>query len=181
MPYIMLSILFLYIMATCICAMYFQGVVQNDDNDDVHHHMPQTGSMFDTMNERLRTAGVPVWNLGPYPVEPIVSLGLLIALLLLGFKGLMLGFLLFFVSKWSQSSAQGGQGQGFQGWRGRGLAALGLGGGGHGANQGVGGGATGSAGSSGATGSRGSTHSSNRGSSAGSDWSGGGGGQRLGR
>ena len=101
-------------------------------NENVHYHMPQTGSLFDTLNERLRSAGVPTWHLGPYPVEPVVSLGFLIALLLTGFKGLILGLLLFFVCKWSQSGTPGGQStQGL----GDGLRRFGLGGGTTGGGQ----------------------------------------------
>ena len=118
--------------------------------------------MFDSLNERLRSAGVPKWHLGPYPVEPIVSLGFLIALLLLGFKGLILALLLFFVCKWSQSGTPGGQPM--QGL-GDGLRRFGLGG------SPAGGGQT--------TGSSSSGHQGNSASTSGHRWSGT--GHRLGR
>ena len=66
--------------------------------------------MFDQLNQRLLQSGLPRFNVGPYAVEPIVSVGMLVAFLLLGVKGLMLGALLFFVSKWS-SGQQGTGGQ----------------------------------------------------------------------
>ena len=72
--------------------------------------------MFEQFNQRLLQAGVPRFNLGQYEVEPIVLVGMLLAFLLLGFKGLLLGAILFFVSKWSSGQQNAGpqQGQGGQ-------------------------------------------------------------------
>lgn len=72
--------------------------------------------MFDGLNQRLITAGFPRFNLGPHTIEPIVSVGFILAGLLLGLPGLLLAAVLFFVSKMSApggglASFFGGQGQ----------------------------------------------------------------------
>lgn len=54
------------------------------------------GSMLDQVNNKLLEAGFPRWNLGQNVVEPIVSVILILALLLFGFKGLLIvGFIWF--------------------------------------------------------------------------------------
>ena len=79
-------------------------------NDDAGRMQQQsTGSVFDSLNQRLHDAGVPTWNLGPFPVEPIVSAGFVVVFLLMGLRGIIFGLLLFLIVKWSSSeSAQGG-------------------------------------------------------------------------
>ena len=84
-------------------------------------------SIFDTLNQRLLDAGVPRWNAGPYVIEPIVSLGFLLAGLLLGLKGLLFGGILFFVVKYSQSA----RGPAASGGGNRGARPAGGGGGGY--------------------------------------------------
>jgi len=59
-------------------------------------------SVFDSISQRLSAAGVPTWHIGPYSVEPVVSLGFLLSLLVMGFPGLLFSGLLFFVAKYSQ-------------------------------------------------------------------------------
>ena len=60
-------------------------------------------SVFDNLNNRLLEAGIPRWNAGPYVVEPIVSMGFVLAGLLIGWHGLIFAALLFFISKYSMS------------------------------------------------------------------------------
>lgn len=80
----------------------------NEQNAGVgpHYNGPNS-SIFDTANERLRNMGVPSWNLGPYPVEPIASVGFVASLLLFGLRGLLFSGLLFGIVKWSQSRGGG--------------------------------------------------------------------------
>jgi hypothetical protein len=73
------------------------------------HYNGPNSSIFDTANETLRNMGVPSWNLGPYPVEPIASVGFVASLLLFGLRGLLFSGLLFGIVKWSQS--RGGSGR----------------------------------------------------------------------
>ncbi len=75
--------------------------------------------MFEALNQKLVDMGLPRWNIGSYVVEPLVSVGFILAFLLMGVRGLVFAGLLFFVSKYSMGG--GGPGQGFSGWRGRGL------------------------------------------------------------
>ena len=96
------------------------------------HHAPaneaqegQQVNIFQTLNQKLRTMGIPPWNLGDIVIEPIVTVGFLIALLMFGVHGLIFGVVLFAVSRWSQHGAPeivtrlfgGGQG-GHQGGQG---------------------------------------------------------------
>ncbi|BFZ02604.1 hypothetical protein BsWGS_05643 [Bradybaena similaris] len=75
-------------------------------------------SIFQSLNQRLVALGIPSFNFGDIVVEPIVSIGLLIALLVFGFPGLIIGLILFVVSRWSTHGAPEivsrffGQGQG---------------------------------------------------------------------
>ncbi|XP_077999470.1 protein FAM241B-like [Glandiceps talaboti] len=69
----------------------------------------QQVSIFDVLNQKLVDGGFPRWNLGPYVVEPIASVGVLLAGLFFGLQGLFFAGLLFFVVKWSQQNR--GQGQ----------------------------------------------------------------------
>lgn len=57
----------------------------------------QGGSMFDQLNNRLISAGFPRWNLGQYVVQPIVSVALILALVLFGFKGILLFGVVWFI------------------------------------------------------------------------------------
>ncbi|KAL4239409.1 hypothetical protein ACF0H5_000224 [Mactra antiquata] len=84
----------------------------------------QGPSVFDGLNQRLVAAGFPRFNIGPHTIEPIVSVGFILAGLFLGVPGLILAAVLFFVCKMSvpggglasffggQGQQQGGQGQG---------------------------------------------------------------------
>ena len=60
-------------------------------------------SIFGMLNQRLLDAGLPSWNAGPYDVQPIVSVGVLLAFMLFGWGGLFFGGMLFLVTKWSQA------------------------------------------------------------------------------
>ncbi|XP_064650893.1 protein FAM241B-like [Lineus longissimus] len=92
------------------------GHIQHDEDDEDRQRREgqggrvgnQAASVFDAFSERLRALGIPRWNLGPYVVEPIVSVGFLVALLLAGFRGLIFAGILFFVSKYSQQGGFGG-------------------------------------------------------------------------
>ena len=121
--------------------LLLQGFVQHDAN--AAQGMPQGGaqqiSMFDVLNQRLLDNGIPRWNLGPYVVEPIASLGFLVALLLVGFRGLLFALLLFFVVKYSSGRGMGDIQNWFGGRGGTQQGGPGSGGGG-GAGGGRGGG-----------------------------------------
>ncbi|ELU01657.1 hypothetical protein CAPTEDRAFT_223205 [Capitella teleta] len=97
-----------------------QGQIQHGDEQQYQQQGQGQVSMFDAMNQRLADAGVPRWHLGPYAVEPIASAGFLLALVLIGFRGLLFAGLLFFVVKYSSGQASPGAvlrrpGQAFQG------------------------------------------------------------------
>ncbi|KAL5019332.1 hypothetical protein ScPMuIL_005054 [Solemya velum] len=84
-----------------------QGYIRHDDDgqdqDQQGQGQGQQVNMFDVLNQRLLNYGIPRWNAGPYVVEPIVSVGFVLAGLFMGLKGILFGGLLFFVTKWSQS------------------------------------------------------------------------------
>ncbi|XP_060591603.1 protein FAM241B-like isoform X2 [Ruditapes philippinarum] len=82
----------------------------------------QQASVFDGLNQRLVDYGFPRFNIGSHTVEPIVSVGFILAGLLLGLPGLLLAAVLFFVSKISTSGGGlasffggGGEDQGSRG------------------------------------------------------------------
>lgn len=60
------------------------------------------------MNDQLTNVGVPTWNMGSYPVRPIISAGFLLSLLLMGFRGLLFSGALFFIVNYSGSSGSSG-------------------------------------------------------------------------
>ena len=99
---------------------FFQsmGRVQHNENVQQQYGGGQQFSVFDGLNQRLIDYGVPRFNIGQHTVEPIVLVGFILAGLLLGLPGLLLGALLFFVSKMSTGGGLnsffggGGQGQG---------------------------------------------------------------------
>lgn len=88
-----------------------QGYVQHDDNNYQQGGMGAQGgqsvSIFTVVNQKLLGYGLPRFNVGPYVVEPIVLVGLVIAGLLMGIPGLIFAALLFFVSQWSQGGGGG--------------------------------------------------------------------------
>ncbi|CAH1794592.1 unnamed protein product [Owenia fusiformis] len=106
-----------------------RGYIEHNDNEDAMMQgqgggqrgmgYAQGPSMFDTLNQKLLNAGFPRWNAGPYVVEPLVSVGLLVLFMMAGFRGLLFGAVLFMVCKWSTS----GGGGGVQDWLGGGGAA----------------------------------------------------------
>ena len=55
-------------------------------------------SFFTNLNQRLLDAGLPRWNLGSYPVEPIMTVGTLLAVMFFGLAGLLMAAFLFFVT-----------------------------------------------------------------------------------
>lgn len=101
----------------------------NHDPDEVARHYEGGGhgggvgggggqqvSVFDGLNQRLIGYGFPRFNIGQHTIEPIVSVGFILAGLLLGLPGLLLAAVLFFVSKMSTQGGGlaaffGGQGQ----------------------------------------------------------------------
>ena len=103
---------------------FFQpiGRVQHDNNAQQQQQYGPGGgqqfSVFDGLNQRLIGYGFPRFNIGQHTVEPIVSVGFILAGLLLGLPGLLLAAFLFFVSKMSSGGGLasflggGGQGQG---------------------------------------------------------------------
>ncbi|XP_021350508.1 uncharacterized protein C10orf35 homolog [Mizuhopecten yessoensis] len=91
-----------------------QGFVQHDEAGPQLYG--QQVSIFETANQKLHGLGIPSWNLGQYTVQPIVTVGCLVALMVFGLPGIIFAAVLFFVVKWSQqNTAQqnplGGQGQ----------------------------------------------------------------------
>ena len=93
------------------CITVLQGSIRHDEDDEQENGQYQGGgqggqggvSIFQVFNQRLQDAGMPSWNAGPYVVQPIVSIGLLLALMLFGFRGLFFGGMLFLVTKWSMA------------------------------------------------------------------------------
>lgn len=73
-----------------------------DGNDGQVHQV----SIFEVMNQKLLSLGVPRWNFGEHVIEPIVLVGFLLAMLLFGLRGLIMGVLLFAVVKMSQGNRQ---------------------------------------------------------------------------
>ena len=76
------------------------------------------GSVFEGLNQRLLGLGIPRWNAGSYVVEPIVTVGFLLAFLLMGARGLLFAAILFLIAQ--VGTGGGGPGQGFRGWLGGG-------------------------------------------------------------
>ncbi|RUS79906.1 hypothetical protein EGW08_012344 [Elysia chlorotica] len=64
-------------------------------------------SIFQVLNQKLLALGIPPFNIGDLVIEPIVTVGLLISLLLFGIHGLIFGVILFAVSHWSNHGAPG--------------------------------------------------------------------------
>ncbi len=87
-----------------------QGGIDQFENQDPVQHQPE-GNVFEGLNSRLLNLGVPRWNVGSYVVEPIVSLGFLLAFIFLGFPGLLFAAILFILSQ----ATLGGGGRGWQG------------------------------------------------------------------
>jgi hypothetical protein len=79
----------------------------NQDNPAVRHG--PDASIFTTFNQQLSGYGIPTWHIGPYPVEPIASLGFLLSLFFFGFGGLFLSGFIFFAVKYSQMGLGGGR------------------------------------------------------------------------
>ena len=82
-----------------------QGYIQHNEEEDEGHDHAHDGnqvSIFDGLNQRLLDVGLPRWNLGEHVIEPIVTVGFLLAFLLMGFRGVLFAGLLFAVNKMSQ-------------------------------------------------------------------------------
>ena len=62
-------------------------------------------SIFQVLNQKLLAFGIPPFNIGDLVIQPIVSVGLLLSLLLFGIHGLIFGAILFAVSHWSTHGA----------------------------------------------------------------------------
>lgn len=90
--------------------------MRHDDNAGQQYGQ-QTVSIFEVMNQKLLGLGIPRWNLGQYSVEPIATVGCLLALLIFGLPGIIFAAVLFFVVKSSlqnpgPQNAPGGQPRG---------------------------------------------------------------------
>ena len=94
-----------------------QGGIRRDPDEDLPENgrdggqqgFGQSTSVFDTLNQKLKDAGLPPFNLGEHVIQPIVYVGFLVAFVLLGVKGLLFGLVLFIIVK--LSSSNGGIGQ----------------------------------------------------------------------
>ncbi|GFR96086.1 chromosome 10 open reading frame 35 [Elysia marginata] len=62
-------------------------------------------SIFQVLNQKLLDFGIPRFSIGDLAVEPIVSVGLLLSLVLFGIHGLIFAGILFAVSHWSTNGA----------------------------------------------------------------------------
>ncbi|KAK3760525.1 hypothetical protein RRG08_022810 [Elysia crispata] len=56
-------------------------------------------SIFQVLNQKLLAFGIPPFNIGDLVIQPIVSVGLLLSLLLFGIHGLIFGAILFAVER----------------------------------------------------------------------------------
>ncbi|XP_033106804.1 protein FAM241B-like [Anneissia japonica] len=88
------------------------GTVRHDDHRQGEGENQQEGmmgqiSIFDTLNQKLLDGGFPRWNAGPYVVEPIVSVGFILAGLLAGIRGIIFAGVLFIVCKYSVGEGLG--------------------------------------------------------------------------
>jgi hypothetical protein len=62
----------------------------------------QQVSIFDSLNQRLLNMGLPRFTVGPWTIEPIVTVGFLLAAIFFGLPGIIFAGVLFVVSKISQ-------------------------------------------------------------------------------
>lgn len=69
-------------------------------------------SVFTLINQKLLDFGIPRFNVGPYVVEPIALVGMILAGLLFGLPGLLFGGVLFMVVMSSQVAAPAGNQRG---------------------------------------------------------------------
>ncbi|XP_071808589.1 protein FAM241B-like [Asterias amurensis] len=58
-------------------------------------HQGQQVSVFQSLNQRLIGLGIPSFNIGTYRIEPLVTVGFLLAMLFFGLPGLLFAGLLF--------------------------------------------------------------------------------------
>ena len=70
-----------------------------------HQGEGQQVSVFVIANQKLKEMGIPSWNIGDLVIEPIVTIGLLLAFFMFGIYGLIFGAVLFAVSRWSTNGA----------------------------------------------------------------------------
>ena len=70
-----------------------------------HGQQGQQINLFTVLNQKLKGMGIPPWSLGDLVVEPIVTVGFLLALFMFGLPGLIFGAILFAVSHWSTHGA----------------------------------------------------------------------------
>jgi len=78
-------------------------------NDEANAQVAQGPSIFSRLNNQLAGLGIPTWHAGPYPVEPIASLGFVLSLIFFGFGGLIFSGFLFFAVKYSQMGLGNGR------------------------------------------------------------------------
>lgn len=69
------------------------GVHQQQNNQQL-----QQGSIFEVANQKLVELGVPSFTLGSYDVKPIWLAGALLALFLMGVRGLLVVGFFFFIA-----------------------------------------------------------------------------------
>ena len=90
-------------MPLCFCV---QGFVRHDD-----YQQPQGQgqvSVFTLINQKLLDLGIPRFNVGPYVVEPVALVGMILAFMLFGLPGILFGGVLFLIVMSSQSTATRG-------------------------------------------------------------------------
>lgn len=79
------------------------GVVQ--DETPQQQGQGQQVNIFRVANEKLKEMGIPSFNIGDIVIEPIVTIGLLLAFFMFGVFGLIFGAVLFTVNYWSTNGA----------------------------------------------------------------------------
>ncbi|XP_062576976.1 protein FAM241B-like [Saccostrea cucullata] len=91
-----------------------QGFVQHDSDQQPGAGRGFLGqgdgqvSVFTLINQKLLDLGIPRFSVGPYVVEPIATVGMILATLLFGLPGLLFGAVLFLVVMSSQATGQAG-------------------------------------------------------------------------
>lgn len=74
-------------------------------NNDNYQQQVQQVNIFQSLNQRLLAYGIPQWTLGDIVIEPLVLVGLILALIFFGIHGLIFGLVLFVISHWSTHGA----------------------------------------------------------------------------
>ncbi|XP_038061234.1 protein FAM241B-like [Patiria miniata] len=80
------------------------------DGQGAGGHEVQNVSIFQTLNQRLLDLGIPCFNIGPYTIQPIVTVAFILAMLIFGLPGLLFAGLLFGVVMLSGGGGGGDDG-----------------------------------------------------------------------